>query len=566
MNNPHPPVSERAALPARSLLVRTLLVAAIDAVGLAGIIALAGLAAWGLVVVLTIALALINWAYLSPRTQAARWLTPGLVLLLLVVIYPIVYTAYLSLTNYQTGNLLSKEQAIERLEAVEMQTGEIEQRNLAVYRDESGSLAALIGSESAPPVFGLVQQPDQFDPDAQQLLDAEGLVDVDVLQPPASIDQFELLSGLAVVAERDALDGARVALPGGLSAEVLTFTSVRVLEGGSRFEYDAGRDVLIDRGAGRECVSGEGTFICSGVPIDDVQAVARNARGSSIECDSEVCNGVPLFALDQSLAGWRQVVGFDNYAELVQNDRIRAPFLRVFVWNIVFAVATVLLNFALGLGLALVLRNENLRGRSVYRSIFIIPYAIPGFLSILVWRGLLNTQFGQVNSTLQSIGLPEVNWLGSSGGAVASILLVNLWLGFPYMFLISSGALTSIPSELEDAAKVDGASRWRVFRSVTLPLLLISTAPLLIGAFAFNFNNFVLIELLTGGGPPLVGYDAPVGGTDLLISFTFNLANGAGRGSQFALASAIVVLIFLMLGTASAASFRLTKKLETVYD
>ena len=107
---------------------------------------------------------------------------------------------------------------------------------------------------------------------------------------------------------------------------------------------------------------------------------------------------------------------------------------------------------------------------------------------------------------------------------------------------------------------------WKTFRMVTLPLLLVSTAPLLIGAFAFNFNNFVLIYLLTNGGPPLTGYDVPVGSTDILISFTFDVAAGAGRGNQYALASAIVVIIFLVLATTSALSFRLTKKLEDIYD
>lgn len=149
---------------------------------------------------------------------------------------------------------------------------------------------------------------------------------------------------------------------------------------------------------------------------------------------------------------------------------------------------------------------------------------------------------------------------------MVSVLLVNLWLGFPYMFLINSGALTSIPEELLEAARVDGASAWKSFRMVTLPLLLVSTAPLLIGSFAFNFNNFALIYLLTDGGPPLQGYDVPVGATDILISFTFDIAAGAGRGNQYSLASAIVVLIFVVLATTSALSFRLTKKLEDVYD
>ncbi|MGI8513710.1 MAG: ABC transporter permease subunit, partial [Acidimicrobiia bacterium] len=166
---------------------------------------------------------------------------------------------------------------------------------------------------------------------------------------------------------------------------------------------------------------------------------------------------------------------------------------------------------------------------------------------------------------LEAVGIPGPDWLGNQWWVLVAILLVNLWLGFPYMFLISSGALTSVPIELQEAARVDGASPFKVFRSVTLPLLLVSTAPLLIGAFAFNFNNFVLIFLLSAGGPPLSGYDVPVGASDLLISFTFNLAQGAGRGNQFALASAVIVIIFVVLAVSAATSFRLTKRLEEIY-
>ncbi len=362
------------------------------------------------------------------------------------------------------------------------------------------------------------------------------------------------------------LTDAVVDLGDGRTARVETLTSARVVTGSARFSYDASTDVLTDLENGYSCPAGGGTFYCDGVPRSEVQNVALQAADSTIVCVDGVCDDVPLFALDQSLAGWRQVIGFDNYAEVFTNDRIRAPFLRVLLWNVIFAGGTVLSTFALGLGLALALKDERMRFRAVYRSIYIVPYAVPAFLSILVWRGLLDAQFGKVNQLLGSIGLPEPDWLGSGSGAMASVFLVNLWLGFPYMFLISSGALTSIPEELIEAARVDGAGPIRTFRMVVLPLLLVSTAPLLIGAFAFNFYNFVLVFLLTEGGPPLSGYDVPVGSTDLLISFTFSIAQSSGRGSQFALATAIIMIIFLVLATTSALSFRLTKKLEQIYD
>ena len=111
-----------------------------------------------------------------------------------------------------------------------------------------------------------------------------------------------------------------------------------------------------------------------------------------------------------------------------------------------------------------------------------------------------------------------------------AVILVNTWLSFPYMFLISTGALQAIPAELQEAARVDGASGWKVFWRITFPLLMVSLAPLLIASFAFAFNNFLIIYLLTNGGPPILDAAVPVGSTDILITFTFDLAF-AGSGS-----------------------------------
>jgi arabinogalactan oligomer/maltooligosaccharide transport system permease protein len=549
----------------KSFLTSSLLVAIIDALLIYALVQFATNEAWAVVILCVVTLAMVNWAYLNPRAQASKWLVPGLILMVIFVVYPVVYTAYLSLTNFQTGNLLDKNQAIERLEDVQILTEESGATlDMAVYRDDAGNLALLVGGDGAEPFFGV---PRTSDDDAEVVPAADVVADeVDATDPPPTIGDYTLLTGLEITGESDRLREALLDLPDGGVAEVATLSSVQVQTGGSRFVYDSGTDTLYDAANDRTCESGVGTFYCDGVPEDEVQQVAISADDSTITCSGGVCDNVPLFALDQSLAGWQQVIGFDNYVDIATNEAIRAPFLRVLAWNCVFAALTVIMTFAMGLGLALTLKNEKMRGRSIYQSIYIVPYAIPAFLSIFVWRGLLNTDFGQINGMLDSIGLPEVDWLGTGTNAMISILLVNLWLGFPYMFLINSGALTSIPEELIEAARVDGASAWKTFRMVTLPLLLVSTAPLLIGAFAFNFNNFALIYLLTEGGPPLTGYDVPVGSTDILISFTFDIAAGAGRGSQYALASAIIVVIFLVLATTSALSFRLTKKLEEIYD
>jgi arabinogalactan oligomer/maltooligosaccharide transport system permease protein len=136
-------------------------------------------------------------------------------------------------------------------------------------------------------------------------------------------------------------------------------------------------------------------------------------------------------------------------------------------------------------------------------------------------------------------------------------------LTFPYFFLVCLGALQSIPGDLVEAAKVDGAGGWAVFRRITLPLLLISTAPLLIASFAFNFNNFNNVFLLTGGGPS-TNDQSVAGATDILISYTYKLAFSAGQGEQYSTAAAISIIIFLIVGTISGLLFWKTKALETL--
>ncbi len=561
-----PKARKRLNRPAgRVFWIRTAAVAVFDALVVFAIPQVVANESWTLLTFLVGSAILVNWAYLSPRTSASRWLTPGLILMAIFVVYPVLYTTYVSFTNWRTGNILSKEQVIENLEArriVGEQAGE--SLDLAVYRTAAGDLGFLVGSADTEPFFG-TPRARGTDPLEDSSIDLGG-VTVDLADPPETIGEYELVPRLALAGIAGDLERLALDLPDGRTARLDTLSSATATAAGRRFVYDPDTDTLYDAQADRTCRSGEGAFLCDGVPREDVSGVVIQAEGTTVTCSGGLCDGVPLFAIDPTLPGWRTVIGTDNYRDIVTNERIRAPFLRVLIWNIIFAIGSVVLTFAMGLGLAIALQDEDMKFRPLYRSIYIIPYAIPGFLSIFVWRGLLNDQFGKVNGLLNTFGIPDVNWLGDTTIVMISVFLVNLWLGFPYMFLIASGALTSIPDELLEAARTDGAGPLRTFRMITLPLLLVSTAPLLIGSFAFNFNNFVLIFLLTRGGPPLSGYDVPVGATDLLISFTFNLAQGAGRGAQFGLASAIIVIIFLFLAAVSAYGFRLTKKLEEIYE
>jgi arabinogalactan oligomer/maltooligosaccharide transport system permease protein len=201
-----------------------------------------------------------------------------------------------------------------------------------------------------------------------------------------------------------------------------------------------------------------------------------------------------------------------------------------------------------------------MRGVKIYRSFLIIPYAAPALLTILVWSGMLNQNNGIINSVLDA----SIPWTGNAFWAKVSILIVNLWLGFPYMFLIGTGALQAIPQELSEAAEVDGASPWQILRRIKLPLLLIATGPLLVASFAYNFNNFNIIYLLTGGGPAMKDVASVAGETDILISYTYKLAFSSGTGSQFGLSSAVSIIIFFIVAGMSGPTFWRSKAMETM--
>lgn len=513
---------------------RLIVVMLIDALLFSVIPAVIAGRSWTLLLLIGVIAALVNFAYLWPRAQALRWLTPGLVFLLLFVVWPLVYTAYVSLTNYQTGNVLSKDQVIEQLERQVIQSsGEGVDFQLDVYRDGAGQLAFLLTDPGGAQYFG-VPRSRTDEPLEDPLLDPAELGVVGSGEgPPEQIGDFAFVPPLQRFQLANQLENLVLDLPGQGIAQVQTTSAARLVAGGSRYTYDAAADTLLDVQQDVTCVVDEGNFVC--------------ADGRRLD------------------PGFRTVVGLRNYVDLFTNRALQGPFFKVFGWNVAFAFLSVLLPFAVGLLLANALQDDRMRGKPLYRSLLILPYAIPGFISIIIWRGLLNDQIGPVNNMLNAIGISDVPFLLNPLWAKVSMVLVNVWLGFPYMFLICSGALQAVPGELKEAARVDGAGAARVFRTITLPLLLVGTAPLLIGAFAFNFNNFALPFILTNGGPPVPAAAVPVGETDLLITFTYKIAVSSGRGNQYALASAIVILIFFIVAIISAISFRYTRRLEEVY-
>ncbi|MEP4640245.1 MAG: maltose ABC transporter permease MalF, partial [Yoonia sp.] len=262
---------------------------------------------------------------------------------------------------------------------------------------------------------------------------------------------------------------------------------------------------------------------------------------------------------DQVPPGWRVNIGTDNFERIATSEGIREPMVSIFIWTFVFAILSVVLTFAIGLTLAVILQWEHLRFKAIYRVLLILPYAVPAFISILVFKGLFNQNNGEINLILNGLFGIEPRWFTDGNLARAMLVIVNTWLGYPYMMLLAMGFLQSVPEDHKKAAALEGASALRVFFTITLPQIIPPFLPLLIASFAFNFNNMVLVFLLTRGLPDIPGTIIPAGETDILASFTYRLAFD-NAGQQFGLAGAITLLIFLVVAAISYANFVAMRK------
>ena len=236
-------------------------------------------------------------------------------------------------------------------------------------------------------------------------------------------------------------------------------------------------------------------------------------------------------------------IGIQNYKSIF-STLDASSFARTLWWTILFSILATLIAFVLGLGLALLLNDSEIRERSVYRTLLIIPWALPAAITILAWSGILNPDFGYANAVLKHLAISPVPWLSDGTWAKVSVLMVAVWLGYPFMMTACLGALQSVPDELVEASKIDGARRWDTFRFVTLPVLRSVIVPLLISTYSYQFtNNFNNIYLLTAGGPAVPGSQA--GATDTVLSYAYGLTLNYQR---YGIASAVAVTVFGIVG------------------
>ncbi|WP_374205654.1 carbohydrate ABC transporter permease [Crossiella sp. S99.2] len=247
-------------------------------------------------------------------------------------------------------------------------------------------------------------------------------------------------------------------------------------------------------------------------------------------------------------------VGLTNYLNVLSGDPSYGDFWAVLVRTLIWTFASVFFHYAIGLGLA-VLLNRRIAGRGLYRVLLILPWAVPAFISAFAWKYMFNAQYGIINQLLGAVGLPQPVWLGQSDLALVAVIIVNIWLGVPFMMVALLGGLQSIPGELYEAAEIDGATAWQRFRNITLPgLRSVSSTVVLLGTI-WTFNMFAVIYLVTGGINP---------NTRILVIYAFErFFSGASR--DYAIASTYGVLILSLLLVFASAYRRALRKQGEVW-
>lgn len=266
---------------------------------------------------------------------------------------------------------------------------------------------------------------------------------------------------------------------------------------------------------------------------------------------------VPNYVPPKHLVDW---VGVKNFLDMFKLPMWNDTFWGVALWTIIWAVLSTVTCFFGGLMVAILVNSRRVKCKKLWRTIFILPWAIPGMISLLIFRNMFNGQFGVINTFLRSHGIINANipWLSDPLLAKIVILIVNFWLCFPYFMALMSGVMTSISMDVIEAARIDGANAKQEFRHITLPLVLYSTAPLLVMSFAGNFNNFNVIYFLTDGNPINPSYKF-AGSTDILITWIYKLTKDNG---QYNMASVMSILVFLVIAGISTFNFLRTKSFK----
>jgi maltose/maltodextrin transport system permease protein len=442
------------------------------------------------------------WIYLLQKQEAYRFFYPALVLFVLFSLVPISYSIYVSFTNLKTGHLLERKNVVALFLDEKVLDLKSPIKNYKIYKNLNDSHYIL-------------------KVDNTYALFKEGQKEITLTSSPLSTSE-ELTSSELVRMVRGQIES---------NIHLLDQKEVYHFYRTDEIAHTSNRYELLSDERLKDALSGE-------VLVEDTKNGQFKLNGEDIG------------------PGYYTIVGFKNYRELLLDKDLSFVFFKTFGWTFTWAFMSVGLTFILGAFLAVMLNEFSEKVKFIYRMLFIIPYSIPFFISVLIFKGLLNKDFGEINHLLGYLKISPIPWLEHKMFARVSVLLVNLWLGFPYMLLVITGILQSIPKSIYEASALEGATKFQNFRFLTLPLVLRSMVPLLIGSFAFNLNNFVGIYLLTGGGPVIASANTPLGETDILISYTYRLAFEGSQGQNFATAAAVSMFIFIIVVVITLLNFK----------
>jgi ABC-type sugar transport system permease subunit len=496
---------------------------AVDAAVIWFLIRLASLGYYPLAAAVLVVAIFVNFVLLREEAYPLRWMVVGLVLMALFTIYPILFTVWVSMTNYGDGHLVTQEQAIDQILKAKYLPETGQAFTWTAFRSPDGDYALWLVDDDGN---GYLARPGE--PLTQPQAGEAGIAEFDDKGIPESIEGFQRLNAILAATDQNLTE----ILFGEEGSTIQVRSPSEAAQLLPLYEYDSEQDAMISQETG---------------------VVYSNIRGTFSAPDGEALR-----------PGFIESVQFANFRNFFASPALRGPLLRIILWNFAFAFFSLFLNFSLGLAIAVMYNDPHFPLKKSIRTFLIIPYTVPALLTILIWKGMLNPELGVIDRLLESIFGWAPPWFTDPGWAKVAILLINLWLSYPYFMLICSGALQSIPDDYYDAAHVDGAGSWQRFRHITLPLLLVAVGPLLVASFVFNFNNFNLIFIFNAGNPPMAGTPTPAGHTDILISYVYNLAFSGSRGINYGFASAITIIIFFIIGAITLFQFRYTRMWEEV--
>lgn len=253
-------------------------------------------------------------------------------------------------------------------------------------------------------------------------------------------------------------------------------------------------------------------------------------------------------------------VGVTNFTNIWRLSTFRSAFGAVLGWTIIWALTASTVQIVIGIFTAIITNQPFIKGKRIFGVIFLLPWAVPAFITILTFSNMFNDSIGAINTqVIPLLGkvLPFLNghlipWKTDPTWTKIALIMMQGWLGFPYIYVLTLGILQSIPNDLYEAAYIDGANAWQKFRNITFPMILAVAAPTLISQYTFNFNNFSIMYLFNDGGPGTVGGGA--GSTDILISWIYRLTTGAAP--QYSMAAAVTLIISLIVISISMIAFK----------